>query len=102
MDEVEHDAGVTATPVAVRRRDPPGPRLREHALFVVLLAAGTVVRVAMVVSLQPVLERPDTGAAVADVVVDLQHLAGLLVACGVYAVAVRWGVWRWLAAAAAV
>ena len=101
MDEVEHDAGVAVTPVAVRRREPAGLGLREHALFAVLLSAGIVVRLAMAVSLQPVLERPDAGTAAADVVVDLQHLAGLLAACGGYAVAVRWGVWRWLAAAAA-
>jgi len=101
MDEVEHDTGVTATPVAVRRPAATGLRLRQHALFGVLLVAGLVVRLAMALSLQPVLERPDAGAATAGVVIDLQHLAGLLAAIGAYAVAVRWGVWRWLAALAA-
>jgi hypothetical protein len=99
--------------------------LRRHWLVSVLLAAGLALRVITLAAYQPALVYIDTlkylygvypGAdplgyrvllkavlVVGDlgVVAALQHLLGLAEAVALYAVLLRRGVWRWLAALAA-
>ena len=75
---------------------------RAHAPFLVLLVAGSVLRLVAVATsplATPGRERVlDPGV---HLLVTLQHGTGIAIAAGVYLVLVRWGAWRWLAAVAA-
>lgn len=102
MSELQQRSVVTATPFASPGPGPTPRRRSRHAAFAVLLLAGGVARVLVAVGFHPVLQGAGSppGATTENLLVDLQHLAGLAVAIGVYAVLVRWGTWRWLAALA--
>ncbi|HEX3780469.1 MAG TPA: glycosyltransferase family 2 protein [Pseudonocardiaceae bacterium] len=116
-------------------RQRPAPRTRpafarEHWVFLVVLAAGAVLRMFAFIAYQPAILYLDSFRYLANLialdpsqldpigydlvlrvllpfgglrtVTGVQHLAGLLLGCAVYALALRYGARRWLAAIAAV
>jgi hypothetical protein len=121
---VKGDGEAGGAPTAARRRDQAVTTVRRHWLFSALLAAGLVMRVLAQIAYRPALIYVDTlkylyGAspgseplgytailrAILSVgglatVAGLQHLLGLAMAVALYAVLLRRGVPRWLAALA--
>jgi hypothetical protein len=99
VTEVARMSRSSGAPRSVRLAD-----LTRHGLFMTVLMVGVLVRLASTYAF-----RPASGSGASAVSLEglstsvaLQHLAGLLTGAVVYLVMLRWGVWRWLAALAAV
>jgi hypothetical protein len=116
--------GPRSRALALSARWPGWPALRRHWLAVLLLAAGLALRAAAAAAYRPAIFYIDTpryllnavpgmdpdgyGAVLKavlavgnlDLVVALQHLAGLAMAVILYLLLLRRGAWRWLAALA--
>ncbi len=80
----------------------------RHAVFLVVLLAGTALRILAQLVLSPALPAAESDSYLrwftdaSGSGSALRHLLGIATGIAVYALLLRWGVWRWLAAVAAV